>query len=528
MAQSLTIETYPNWVNLGQWINQGLEKAAYRPSGSIDGRKTILYQKRRDLDPNTIIGRGGIVALGNPSSELVTNKTFLWVTGSTIMSVIGGSGWSSGSGTFAQGEYCAQALGMGPNGLGYGFEGYEFAQEGPLTDHDPPICLYDDHPFAQGFYTKRRQMYANAGRSYPTSGGNYGSFDMYNRVMNTGFRVDGTPVSPTHSHFKDYYIDKDHARTCCTYLMAGRDSIYDANVRYYPTNFDYARDFYTVLHAMEVMKKGSNGKVYLHIWPLIEQVSRDDNGHHTLHNNHNYERQLLSPRGRYITGEHPMIDFDFNVAVNLFAGYMDGDGVLGWDNPQLFSTDVNKVTPPNPHPTPDRAAYSEWFPEIAGTPAPVGGTSGMSDNERIAYGYPELPLTHQDAILVAEHLKDTMKQTAGQPFEHIPYTVTAQAFGFGATFTPVNISRSVQFDGSTLLHDAAANDSYWDPSGRRGRGVLKGRIKRAGGTTYFSAAYFDPSLTKSQRERITPVIDGYSVGEITVQGGKVTVFNGQL
>lgn len=523
---SITIETYAAWLDLKQWLSKGVASADYRPSGSIDGRKTVLYQKRRDLDPNTIIGRGGIVAVGGPSSDLAVNKTFLWVTGTSIMSVIGLSGWSSGSGTFAQGEACAQALGMGPGGLGYGFEGYEFAQEGAAVDAG--VCLYDDHVFAQGFYTKRKQMYSAAGRSFPTSGGNYGSFDMYNRVMNTGFKVDGVEVNPTHSHFKDYYASKSAARTCCTYLVAGRDSIYDANVRYYPTNFEYARDFYTVLHAMEVMKKGSNGKVYLHIWPLIEQVTKDVNNQHTLHNNHVYERRVGSPAGKFVTAEHPVVDFDFNVAVNLFAGFMDGDGIIGWDNPQLFSTDPNKVTPPNPNPNQDRAAYSEWTPDVAGTEAPVGGTAGMSVNERIQYGYPELPIVHQDAILVAEQLKHTMFRTEGVAFEHIPYTTTARAFGFNSTFSPVTVSRTIQSDGSTLLDDAAANDGYWSASGRRGRGVLKGRVKLSGGTTYFSGAYFDPSLTKSQREKIRPVINGVTLDEITVQGGKVTVFNGQL
>ena len=199
------------------------------------------------------------------------------------MGILPGSGWTSGAGTFAQGEYCATQLPL------VAFEGYEFAMEGAAVDAG--VCLYDYHVFAQGFYQKRKQMYNAVGRAYPSSGGNYGSFDMYSRIAQTGFKVSGTEVAPTHSSFKDLYASKSAARTSCDYLATSRDAIYDANVRWYPYDFEYARHFYTVGHEMEIMKKGSNGKVYLHMWPLIEQITKDSNNQHTLHNNHNYERR---------------------------------------------------------------------------------------------------------------------------------------------------------------------------------------------------------------------------------------------
>lgn len=512
---SVTIEQYPVWVNRGQWLNLGVVNAAKRPT--IDNKKTAIYQKRKDINPNDVIGRGGVVALGGTSTALANQShNLLWVTGSMIMAVIGGSGWTSGAGTFAQGEYCAQQFPL------VGFEGYEFAMEGAAVDAG--VVLYDYHVFAQGFYQKRKAMYNAASRSYPSCGGNYGSFDMYSRIAQTGFKVSGSEVSPTNSVFKGLYASKSAARTSCDYLINNRDSIYDANVRWYPYDFQYARHFYTVGHEMEIMKKGSNGKVYLFTWPLIEQVTLDGFGNHTLHNGHNYERRVSSPAGLYRTGEHPVADFDFFVAQCLFWGYMEGDGIFGWDNPQLFGANPNIITPPNPNPTPERAAFSEWIPDVPGTPAPCTGNS-LAD---IANGYPELPIVHQDAIFVAEHLYQTMFATSGVAFEHAPYTVTAQKLAFNQNFSNVNVSRSLQSDGSTLLFDAAANDGFWSTSGRRGRGVLKARTKTTGGASYYSAAYFDPSLGKHQYEKIKPVIGGVTFPEIVVQGGVVTVFNGQL
>jgi hypothetical protein len=302
---------------------------------------------------------------------------------------------------------------------------------------------------------------------------------------------------PSHPFFREAYKSVQKARQGIGYFNTTLQSetagpiryedLVGFNVKCFPEYPDYARMFFSKLHAMQRMGKGM-GKVgglgetenplLFNGWAKLEGLGESFT--HGVHNGFNYHRRITNPAGTVIASLHPQVDFDWWVGMCLICGFLYGDGVSIFDAASRFGVDPSKMYRLNDPSAPgnDQVELVAWQPDQPGTPAPVS-----------ADGYPIGPHRWHDAAYEAAHFYSNFKRTEGVGWG-------ALAYRFKGTENFIEPPE----DGASVLEHASAFDSV-NAEGqnvRRGRPVVEGRFKNSA----LDFVAFDTSRSKMYSEEI--------------------------
>lgn len=327
------------------------------------------------------------------------------------------------------------------------------------------------------FYERAGEIARDPKVTWPTTFfGTYGGFQFYNV---RGWNGDGgSAVKPNHSWFSKFYDNPKMATTSCSYFNR-MYTVQDANVSWYPQDFNYVDDFYRRVHSIQVMKMGQaqvapQRRTFLFWWSGIENT---DNGH--IHNGYRWTRATLNPPGRASYEEHPFVDVNSAIALCLVGGFVMGDGIIGWDNNIQFSSDPDILSRDH-----------QWTPTGEGT--------DVKRSE--SHGFPSHPVSVLDAQFVAAQWYQSCARTSGEPWKYVRYRVDG-----GAWVEPDE-------DGRTILNRAS------DVSARSG--VALARTKNRAVDWIFH----NPRWLPNQTYRITIEVGGKQWSQ-NVTGNETVVCN---
>ena len=527
----------PDWVNFGEWLNQGTK---YAPTFALPDNKILaVYIKRADISMATTkpaFGAGGVTPGGvtfydNPNYPndkrwqlRIANDVFKEkYSGKSDYAVINDKGFGAQNLTIADAERCAVAV------ENLGLEGDQFGEgQYSMPDYKKPAepgTLPNSQTLYRAYYQKRRQQYPS--NSVPPIYGQYGSFTHY-PITGIKWQKDGTDA-PNTIRFRQWYESFAKAQASCSYFSELSD-VRGASVKHYMVDFNYAINYYMTAHNMEIMRRGMNvpiggfpatdpmatpkpiqgGLCPLFIWGGIEHVGggQGDN----LHNGMFYERPVPAYSGTLKTEEHPVLDFDHVLAMCFAVGFVRGSGVIAWDNGTIYGSDPAKILPLH-EPTPDNTVTVRWEP--AGTPTPPVASQSETDK-----GYPDHPLNWHDAVLVASQWYKSCERTNGVQWKYVRYRRDDSSVWTEPT---PSLNATEDINGPTILDHASFKDGPYptgNPLARRGRGDCMARVKNNAIDWY----YYDPSLPKHKSETIVVEVAGQTFRQ-TVQGSTLCVCN---
>lgn len=328
------------------------------------------------------------------------------------------------------------------------------------------------------FYERAREIAADPQcRWTPVFFGTYGGFGFY--IVRGWNGQGGAQVPPSDPTFRKYYDTPALATQSCSYFNR-LYKLTDANVSWYPFDFGYGGDLYKRVHSIQVMKMGQAQKApgrrtFLFWWYGIEDV---DNG--LIHNGYHWEHDTTDPPGRATYEEHPVVDLNTALGMCLIAGFIVGDGVIGWDNNLQFNPDPNVV-----------GRDQQWTP------------TGLRTDVRRAehYGYPAHPVSVLSAQFIASQWYQTCRRTTGTPWKYTAYKVDG-----GEWVKP-------EVDGSTILVRAS------DPDHLR-RGIALARVHGRAVDWVFQAPLWLPN----KQHTVAVSVAGHSWTQI-VRGNEVVLCN---
>lgn len=477
----------PDWLAITDiWLNAGEVKA---PTFALpDGRIFGTVNKRTDTTPSQMAGRAGITGIMDTGSPDAIR--FNWIESNIFRSTgraPATSGYPGSSLTQADVEFAALTVPLAV------LESSEFGEGIYAFEADSQQAVW--------WFTKRKQMYADAGRPMFNTG-SYGSFNMLQG--NPWYDSGGNNTSPTNPIFKSRLQSVDGARGSCTYFN-GMNNLIGANVKSYMDTPDYAKFYYNKAYAIEVMGKGMGktggigpGKLVYLDWGNLEGLS--DGGE--LHGGIYYNRKLPNGSGTVITGSHPQIDYDWEVGAIFMLGFCMSDGYMAFNTRTRFGVNPNEIFALNPNPTPENAVYAAWVPTNGAAP-PVTQA-----------GYPTEPQRWQDAGYEAAYYYSLCNRTAGQPWSYVRYR-------FDGSDTWIDPDS----DGTTILSHAAAFDGPHTTAAnaRRGRPDVRARVLNGA----VDIAIFDPSQPKYKHETLIVQVNGKNFST-EKQGSKLCLLNETL
>ena len=522
-------------------------------TSSVDGVKLALFQVFRTTNPADWIGRGGVdflVGVEEAYDNVPDASKGIWLRGATMWSYLVNyqtyipaqdhSGPLQAPGTtyaahfnpgstpyeltFKQGYCVAQFMPL------VGFLANELVGEGDLREHGWQTSGDHVSEFEKGIATRLKERYqAELKTMYFKC--QYGAFYTFWHRMKFGWRLNGetTPSAPTHSFFKSLLQNRALARLACRFFSEGLDGmgmVHD--LKFYPEDFQSRHHFFLILYVLRVCVFATlqdNGvprnRIMTHFWAKVEQLN--DGLAWSIHNGHYYRRYIASKGGTVVTTEHPQMDHELLFAVSLFtfatgvipAGYGIAD-VFHWENSQIFGTNPEYMTEPNPEPDQNRANYVNWVPD-GSQPVPYSGS---------VLGYPESPMGYMDIGPKAKLLYNTTVNTAGVVWKDCKYKCVRRLTDTGW----VNVNEDwvlPQADGTTVNDWAAMYDGFeaTGPGKVRGGLALIGRYKDSGGQRHLSLMWYHAGRGPSVKEEY--LVEPWAGKQfyITVQGAVAEVFN---
>lgn len=491
----MPILSHPSWVSDDPWVNQG-EKFA--PVITLpDNRTLATCQKRADVQPDTIIGRGGVTAVRNQNATLEKQHYFKHAT--DFMYILGSQPGMAYDMTRNQ----VRSMASFPP---YGCEGNDFGEG--------PFWFAPDSDQAKWYYERRAEIYADpATNPNGIPYRNYGHHGCTIALQGTNgpwMNNDGAHIPPTSPFFRNRYKSVSDARAGLGYFnitVNGKryEDIVGCNVKHYAETADYARNFYSKRYAIDIMGKGMGkngglgpGYLLFNDWAKIEGIGGYPMS--TINGEHYYQRKIDNPEGIVKSLAHAQIDYDFQVGCYFINGFCYADGVSTFDTPVRYGTDPSKMRPVNvvTEQNDDKTSV-EWIPKTAGTPAPA-----------TQEGYPIEPNKWHDAALEAATYYSQMDRTAGVGWQPMAYR-------FDGSETWIEPPA----DGASILEHAAAFDGVnaTAQGARRGRPVVDGRWKNSA----LDFVAFDPSRGKMYREKIYVRAPNGDVFPSIVQGCKPNI-----
>lgn len=501
----MPVLTKPSWLSSSDlWLNQG-EK--YAPVLTLpDNRVFGPVQKRKDVTPESIIGRVGVTGVMNYSAP--------------VTPVSGGPGYSTSRHGFHHANDVKNALGMsnGQSNLMTRDQVRSVAATYPIMPiegndfGESDFAFAPDSDQAKWWYEKRKEMYANAGLN-PTGiarkdYGHHGCTIGLQGSAGPWHGSSGAQVSPTDTYFRGRYASVAAARSGVGYFnqMLGSTRYEDLvgyNVKNYAETADYARTYYQKRYCIEIMGKGMGkvgglgpGFLVYNDWAKIEGIGGYPMA--SINNEHYTMRRIDNPAGYVKTGVHAQVDYEWQVGCALINGFLYSDGYTTFDIAVRFGVDPSKMAPVNiVTPENSNKISCEWLPDTQGVAAPVS-----SDGFNIEPG------RWHDAGYEAAYYYSQFDRTSGVGWAPLAYRFE----GSETWIEPPS-------DGASILEHAAAFDGPNSNAqgARRGRPTVDGRVKNSA----FDFVAFDASRGKMYRENIIVRAPNGQLFQSAVQGCKV-------
>ena len=524
------------WV--GQWLTQP------KLTSSVDNVRLAVHQVFRVASPADLLTRAGVdylVKVDDANDNVPDAQKGIWLRGADMWSYLVNHASSipgpTGAGTFnpsatpyeltyEQGRAVANFIPL----VGYIAE--EYVGEGYLRENGWQTSADHVSVFEQGVVARLKERFAAANKPFFYKC-QYGAFYTFWHRIRSGFKLnpsDANPVSPTNSFFQSLLQSRTAARAACNFFALNYDTLGMAHdIKFYAEDFQSRHHFYYLLYALRVCVFGTTNtdgsyrnRVILHFWAKVEQLN--DGLAWALHNGFYYRRRIDSKGGTVVSSEHPQMDHEFLLAAQVFTyatGILaSGEAIAGvhhWENSEIFGTNAEYMTQPNPTPTPERANYVAWVPD-ASQPAPYSAS---------VLGYPESPMGYMDLGPRAKLLYNTTVNTAGVKWSDCKYKCEERLTSSGWVATGEDWV-TPKSDGTTVLDWAAMYDGVnatTGPNKVRGGLCAVVREKVSGGQKHVSIAWYHPGRGPMVKEKYlfeTPT--GLQI-RATVQGATVEVFN---
>lgn len=512
---------------------------AAKATHSVDGVKCIMHQVFRVSSPADLLDRAGvdyIVKVDAQNDNVPSNRKGTWVLGHDMWSLLVNHASQipgpNGTGSFdpnaqpyeltkAQGRAVADFIEI------LGVIGEEFVGEGYLREYGWQTSGNHISEFEKGVAERLKE------RGAPYFKCQYGAFYTFWHTVKFGFRFNGSPLSPVDSYYKSRLQSKSAARNSCEFFVHNLDGIGMVHdIKFYAEDFQSRRCFFQVVYAARVCVYGtveSNGnvknRVCFHFWSKVEQLN--DHLSWSIHNGFRYIRRIDAAGGRVVSTEHPQMDHEMLLACCLFVyaeGVVNGVGICDvwcWENSEIFGTDMNYMTEPNPNPGPSRANYVAWLPD-ASQPTPWDQSGNIK-------GGPESPMGYMSIGAKAKLMYNTTVNTEGVSWSDCKYKCIERQVD-GNAWSAVNENWvEVQSDNTTILEWANMYDGV--NSQTTGPGVVRGglaarvRSKTVGNTEHVSLMWYHAGRGPNVKEKyIFQLANGRLITQV-VQGGIVEVFN---
>ncbi|MFC5407997.1 hypothetical protein ACFPMF_01660 [Larkinella bovis] len=442
----------------------------YAPPFTLGENKIVgTYNKRTDLSPPDLVGKGGLTHYGDAYSGTGVDysKRFA-LPGAGLFDGLASPGTAYGGQNLTEENVKSRVTNMPPDILLYGDQFYE-----------DPLYFPPNSQQAIWWYQRVKERGQQLGKPYRAFG-QYGDTTTYTvKSWESG-------VLPTDNRYRKYYASSAMARTSCSYFNQ-MWNLRGTNVNAYAYNWSYAQEYYMKKHCMEVVRLGQTDQTdpllnfcILFMWALIEGTS----GRGYMHNLNLWEKDIAG--GIYKQRRHMNWDFDFCVALIFAVGFCVGNGVIYWES-ATEGVDDTKMPPVN--------ADNIWVGE---------GSAPSATN-----GAPAKPVSILDSLYVATAWYKACERTNGLPWVYLEYKIDD-----GPWITPAP-------DGATILEHAAAGATGSGSTLKlKGRGDCMGRFS---GTAY-DFYYFNPALGKHLSETVTVRFSNGKTFTNRIQGKTMGVF----